>query len=107
VIAGVLPVVGQLVPIVIAHDLDAAAAVGSVDVAAAAAAALRNADETVHLAAVDRGFGSLRAMRPAFVAVVGVVEGPHALARRVGNANGRHAVAHRYPVGTGKRAEVS
>ena len=50
---------------------------------------------------------ALRVVRAAAVAVVRIVERPHAgFAARIGNANGRNAVAHRNAVRAGKRSEV-
>ncbi len=107
VVACVLPVVGNLAVVVVAHDLDAAGAVGSVGIAAPPAAALRRCDETVHLAAVDVVDRRLRRVRPAAVRILRVVKRPHAVApARIGHADGRHAVVHRDAVGAGKGAEV-
>src|SRR4029077_1867685 len=101
-VLGVRPVVGDVGPHVVAHDL-----VGDALVTDRAAVLLGVGDEAVHLPAVHvhQAVGGL--VRRAGILVLVVHERGNTLARhRIGHANGRHAALHRDPVGTRVDAEV-
>jgi hypothetical protein len=110
VVASVGPVVGQLAPVVVAHDVRVAergaARPGRRPSAAADHAGVGDADEAIHLAAVHRLSSGLGAVRAAAIAKTRIVEGAHAVADPVRHADGRRAVAHRDAVGAGVGAEV-
>ena len=72
-VAGVIPVVGDLAPVVVSHDVRPLRQVGAariveVELAIVDAAAFGLPDEAVHLAAVDVGYGVAVSMRPTRIA---------------------------------------
>ena len=112
-LARVVPVVRDLAPVVVAHDVGRPVrrerAAGRVDLCRAGEVPPlpRLLDEAVHRAAGDVLHRVDVVVRPAGVAVVRIVEGLHADSRpRVDAAHGRYAVPHRDPVRTGIRAEI-
>ena len=109
VVVGICPIVGNLAPVVVAHDVlrlrIRAARVVWVDASNRFARSLRY--EAVHLAAVDIGDRGLLTVRSSVVEIVGVVKRPYAFAAaRIGHAHARHAAARRDAVRSRIRAEV-
>ena len=101
-VLGVRPVVGDVGPHVVAHDL-----VGDALMAAGAAALLGVGDEAIHLPAVHvrQAVGGL--VRRAGILVLVVHERRDAFAgQRVGHADGGLTALHRDPVGARVDAEV-
>jgi hypothetical protein len=114
VVAGVRPVVGDLSPVVVAHDVGPLLmqAVGGTERVVRAAADTEQAgallaDEAVHPAVVDVSDGIDMVVRAAAVPVLRVVERPDATVRgRIRQANRRDTVAHRDSVGARIRTKV-
>ena len=104
------PVVRDLAPVVVAHDVRVAEVGARRAVRMAAAPAderpVGDPDEAVHPAAVHVQLAGERAVRAArVVGAVPVEERLHALADAVRHAHRRHAVPHRDPVGVRIGAE--
>ncbi len=106
----VVPVIGDLAGVVVAHDvgLPDFAAVGRVGVFAVLGRALSLGDEAIHLAAIDVRRGVTLAVRPAPVEIGGVVVRRDALPRGgIVHAHRGHAILHGDAICTRKGAEVA
>ncbi len=107
-VVGVRPVVGDLVPGVVAHHVGLVAAAGRVvGDGTALATALGLGHKPIHLAGVDVGQRIGLAVRSAAVHIMGVVVGVDTLAGEgIRRADGKDAVGIRQPVRTGIPPEI-
>src|SRR5579864_460877 len=106
---GVLPVVGDLARVVIAHHVGYAVAATAriIRVGATAFALFGLAYEAIHLTTIDVGGGIRGSMRPSMIKVLRIMVRLNAQASAgIFDAHGWLAVLHRYTICTGIGSEV-